>query len=124
MQNMMKKPLITINPDWNAISRLGDVVFPAQWCGIEYEGTAYRMDSVPITLKKVVDAPKGILTDEELLIRILAEVRAIKVKRGEMVGQTELKVTHKEEEPEKPKVCKVPASAKPKKTVKKKKVAI
>jgi hypothetical protein len=28
---MMKHPLITINPDMNAISRLGDVVFPAQW---------------------------------------------------------------------------------------------
>ena len=92
MQNMMKHPLITINPDMNAISRLGDVVFPAQWCGIEYEGTAYRMDSVPITLKKVVEPPPGILTDEELLIRILAEVRVIKTKRGEPVEQTELKL--------------------------------
>ncbi|MDR1992749.1 MAG: formylmethanofuran dehydrogenase subunit B [Nitrososphaerota archaeon] len=94
MQNMMKHPLITINPDMNAISRLGDVVFPAQWCGIEYAGTAYRMDTVPITLKKVVEAPPGVLTDEELLSRILKEVRAIKIKRGEPVGQTEITPTH------------------------------
>jgi formylmethanofuran dehydrogenase subunit B len=81
IQNMMKHPLITINPDWNAISRLGDVVFPTQWCGIEQTGTAYRMDSVPITLKKVVEAPKGILDDEKLLIRILEEVKAIKAQK-------------------------------------------
>ena len=30
VQSMMKHPLITINPDWNAISRLGDVVFPTR----------------------------------------------------------------------------------------------
>ena len=119
MQNMMKHPLITVNPDWNAISRLGDVVFPTQWCGIEYEGTAYRMDSVPITLRKVVDPPPGILTDEELLNRILAEVRDIKVKRGEMVQQTEVKSAHKEADVT-PKACKVPA--KPKRKVRKKKV--
>ena len=57
---MMKHPLITINPDMNAISRLGDVVFPTQWCGIEYEGTAYRMDHVPIMLRKVVEPPAGV----------------------------------------------------------------
>jgi hypothetical protein len=77
------------------------------------------MDSVPITLKKVVEAPPGILTDEELLIRILAEVRAIKTKRGEPVEQSELKFVH---EPDAPRVCPVPA-AKPKKTVKKHKEA-
>ncbi|MCL2359271.1 MAG: formylmethanofuran dehydrogenase subunit B [Nitrososphaerota archaeon] len=117
MQNMLKHPLITINPDMNAISRLGDVVFPTQWCGIEYSGTAYRMDAVPITLKKVVEAPPGILTDEELLIRILEEVRAIKIKRGEPVGQTEAKFTH-------PNTTKTPpvntAQKKPKRATKKK----
>lgn len=120
MENMIKHPIITINPDWNAISRLGDVVFPTQWCGIEYEGSAYRMDSVPITLKKVVEPPKGILTDEELLTRILAEIRAIKVKRGDPVEQAEVKIVHKEPI-ESPKVCPIPA--KTKKTIKKKKEA-
>jgi hypothetical protein len=114
---MMKHPLITINPDMNAISRLGDVIFPTQWCGIEYAGTAYRMDSVPITLKKVVEAPPGVPTDEELLGKILAEVRAIKAKRGLMVEDAEIKIP---ERPEEPMVCPVP-SAKPKKAVKKKK---
>ncbi len=118
MQNMVKYPLITINPDWNAISRIGDVVFPTQWCGIEYAGTAYRMDSVPITLRKVVNAPKGVFTDQELLTRILDEVRAIKVKRGDMVEQAEVKPIHQEVKVKAEKPC-----PEPKKTVKKKVVA-
>ncbi len=81
MQNMLKHPLITINPDMNAISRLGDVVFPTQWCGIESEGTAYRMDCVPIMVRKVVEAPPGVPNDEEILQRILAKIRAIKAQR-------------------------------------------
>ncbi|MDR2203462.1 MAG: hypothetical protein LBE76_04045, partial [Nitrososphaerota archaeon] len=60
-----------------------DVVFPAQWCGIEQAGTAYRMDTVPITLKKVVEAPKGILPDDELVRRILEKVRVIKAQKIE-----------------------------------------
>ena len=95
IQNMMKHPLITINPDMNAISRLGDVVFPTQWCGIEYEGTAYRMDHVPIMLRKVVEPPKGILNDEELLTKILQEVRAIKAKNPETETKAEVKERNK-----------------------------
>ncbi|MCW4017091.1 MAG: formylmethanofuran dehydrogenase subunit B [Candidatus Bathyarchaeota archaeon] len=82
VQNMLKHPLITINPDMNAISRLGDVVFPTQWCGIEYEGTAYRMDHVPIMLRKVVEPPEGVPNDEELLTLILKEVKKIKAEKA------------------------------------------
>ncbi len=78
VQNMVKHPLIVIDPHMNCTSMLGDVVFPTQWCGIEYEGTAYRMDHVPIMLRKVVDPPKGILNDEQILTKILKEVRKIK----------------------------------------------
>jgi formylmethanofuran dehydrogenase subunit B len=95
VQNMMKHPLITINPDMNAISRLGDVVFPTQWCGIECEGTAYRMDHVPIMLRKVVEPPKGILNDEELLKKILKEVRAIKAQNPETETKAEVKARNK-----------------------------
>ena len=80
IQNMMKHPIITINPDMNAISRLGDVVFPTQWCGIEYEGTAYRMDHVPIMLRKVVEPPEGIPNDEELLKKSLMKFEQLKPK--------------------------------------------
>jgi formylmethanofuran dehydrogenase subunit B len=36
------------------------------------------MDHVPLPLKKVVEPPEGLLSDEEILTRILEEVRVIK----------------------------------------------
>jgi formylmethanofuran dehydrogenase subunit B len=36
------------------------------------------MDNVPLPLKKVVEPPGGILSDEEILKKILEEVRVIK----------------------------------------------
>ena len=57
---------------------MADVVFPSAIVGIEMEGTAYRMDSVPLPLKKVIQHPSGILGDEEILSKILEEVKMIK----------------------------------------------
>ena len=78
IQNLVKHPLIVIDPHMNPTAMLGDVVFPSAFVGIEVEGTAYRMDNVPLPLKKVVDPPKGVISDEELLKKILEEVRIIK----------------------------------------------
>jgi formylmethanofuran dehydrogenase subunit B len=71
----------------NATAMLGDVVFPSAFVGIEVEGTAYRMDNVPLPLKKVVEPPEGILSDEELLKKILAEVRNIKAQKAKKQGE-------------------------------------
>ena len=79
VQNMVKKPLIVIDPHMNATAMLGDVVIPSAFVGIEVEGTAYRMDHVPLPLKKVVEPPEGILSDEEILKRILERVQQIKM---------------------------------------------
>jgi formylmethanofuran dehydrogenase subunit B len=40
------------------------------------------MDNVPITLKKVVEPPEGILTDDEILKMIFAKVKEIKAKKA------------------------------------------
>jgi hypothetical protein len=39
------------------------------------------MDHVPLPLKKVVEPPRGVLPDEEILIRILSEVRKIRKRK-------------------------------------------
>lgn len=83
VENMVKKPLIVIDPHMNATAMLGDIVFPSAFVGIEVEGTAYRMDHVPLPLKKVVEPPEGVLSDEEILKRILEEVRIIKSQKME-----------------------------------------
>ncbi len=78
VEQLVKNPLIVIDPHFNASSLVANVVFPSAVVGIEVEGTAYRMDRVPLPLKKLVQAPAGVLSDEEILIKILDEVRRIK----------------------------------------------
>jgi formylmethanofuran dehydrogenase subunit B len=56
---------------------MADVFIPSAFVGIEVEGTAYRMDHVPLPLKKVVDPPKGILSDEEILDKIIQRVHVL-----------------------------------------------
>jgi len=85
-ENLVKNPLVVIDPETTATSLVADVVLPSAISGIEVEGTAYRMDRVPLPLKKVVQAPKAILSDEEILRKILREVRRIKKKGGRSNG--------------------------------------
>jgi formylmethanofuran dehydrogenase subunit B len=80
VENLVKNPLIVIDPSLSPTALMADVVIPSAFVGIEAEGTTYRMDHVPLPLKKVVDPPQGILTDEEILQRILRKVREIKNK--------------------------------------------
>jgi formylmethanofuran dehydrogenase subunit B len=80
-KHLVENPLIAIDPHFNATSQLADVVFPSAFVGIEASGTAYRMDHVPLPLRKVVDPPKRVLPDEEILRRILSEVRRIKKRK-------------------------------------------
>jgi formylmethanofuran dehydrogenase subunit B len=81
VEHLVKNPLIVIDPHMNATAQMADVVLPSAFVGIEAGGTAYRMDHVPLPLKKVVEPPRGVLPDEEILRRILLEVRKIKRKR-------------------------------------------
>jgi formylmethanofuran dehydrogenase subunit B len=82
-EHLVKNPLIVIDPHMNVTALVGDVVFPSAIVGIEKAGTAYRMDHVPLPLKKVVEPPEGVLSDEEILRRILEEVRLIKSQKME-----------------------------------------
>lgn len=77
-KTLIDNPLIVIDPDVTPTSMMADVVFPSAYVGIEAEGTAYRMDHVPLRLKKVVEPPLGCLSDQEILTRILREVRRIR----------------------------------------------
>ena len=83
VEHLVTTPLIVIDPHMNVTALVGDVVLPSAIVGIEKAGTAYRMDHVPLPLKKVVDPPEGLLSDEEILRRILDEVRLIKSQKKE-----------------------------------------
>ena len=80
VKNMFKHPLIVIEPHETPTSVNADIILPPAYAGIECEGTAYRMDSVPLRLRKVKDAPNGVLTDREILEKLIEKV---KEKKGE-----------------------------------------
>ncbi|HVP24787.1 MAG TPA: formylmethanofuran dehydrogenase subunit B, partial [Methanomicrobiales archaeon] len=76
-----KKPSVTVDPHITPTTELADVHIPVAMVGVETGGCAYRMDNVPIETRKVVDPPDGMLTDEELLTKILHRV-------DELLGET------------------------------------
>jgi formylmethanofuran dehydrogenase subunit B len=78
VEHLVRNPLVVVDPHLNATSQVADVVFPSAFVGIEVNGTAYRMDHVPLPLKKVVQPPKGVHSDVEILTKLLSEVRKIK----------------------------------------------
>jgi len=79
VQHLSKIPVIVIDAKWSLTTLFSDVIIPSGFVGIEFEGTAYRMDGVAIRMRKVVDPPKGVLSDVEILSKILSKV---KEKRG------------------------------------------
>jgi formylmethanofuran dehydrogenase subunit B len=80
-QKLIENPLIAIDPLATPTTLMADVVIPPTFVGIETEGTAYRMDGVPLPLKKIVDPPKTCLSDAEIFQRILRRVRELKKAR-------------------------------------------
>ena len=80
VKNLFKHPLIVVDPHESPTTAFADVVLPAAIAGIEAEGTAYRMDNVPLRLRKVKDAPGECLTDKKILEKIIEKV---KEKKGE-----------------------------------------
>ncbi len=78
VRHMLKIPLITIDPKWSLTATVSDVVIPSAIVGLECEGTAYRMDAVPIRLRKLIEPPPGVLSDEEILRMLLDEVKKLK----------------------------------------------
>lgn len=74
-EHLARIPMIAVDPHRTPTTEIADVVFPSAIVGIEAEGTAYRMDHVPLRLKKIVKPPAGCLPDEEILERMLKAIK-------------------------------------------------
>lgn len=74
-KKLAKKPLILVDNKQSATSRIADVVLPSTITGIESEGLAFRLDHVPIELKKIVNPPSNIFSDEEILNQIIEKFK-------------------------------------------------
>ncbi len=73
-KHLAKIPTIVIDPKASLTSLVAEVVIPSAMAGIECDGTAYRMDGVPLRLKKVIDSE--FLPDREILKKIVERVKA------------------------------------------------
>lgn len=69
-------PVITIDPKFSLTALISDVVIPSATAGIEAEGTAYRMDGIPIRLKKIIDSEFP--PDREILQEIIERIKSKK----------------------------------------------
>ncbi|TXT62832.1 MAG: Tungsten-containing formylmethanofuran dehydrogenase 2 subunit B [Promethearchaeota archaeon] len=78
VENLLKHPVISVEPHETPTSALADIVLPVKISGVECEGTAYRMDNVPIRLRKVKDGPNGLLTDREIMKILIEKVKNLK----------------------------------------------
>ncbi|MDI9646564.1 MAG: formylmethanofuran dehydrogenase subunit B [Archaeoglobales archaeon] len=76
VKHLKEIPVIQIDPFPNMTTLLAKVVIPSAIYGIEAEGTAYRMDCIPLRLKKVVETKYW--SDEKILAEILKKVEELK----------------------------------------------
>jgi formylmethanofuran dehydrogenase subunit B len=76
VEHLAEIPTIQIDPHTNATTHLSHLQIPVAVTGIDAEGTAYRMDGVPIRTRMLFkgDYP----SDTEVLERIYAQVREVK----------------------------------------------
>jgi len=77
-KRLLLNPLICIDPHRSLTAQAATVAIPSNFVGIECTGTAYRMDTIPLPLKKVVEPPEGCLSDVQLLEMILKRVKGLK----------------------------------------------
>jgi len=76
VENISKIPVIVVDAKWSLTTAFADVIIPAGFVGIECSGSAYRMDGVPLRMKKVVDPPSGVLCDVDILKKLIDKVKA------------------------------------------------
>jgi len=81
VETLKSIPTIVLDPLENMTTPWADVVIPVAPGGVAAEGTYYRMDNVPLRLKKLIDVPYP--TDVEVLHAIKDKIKA--VREGGMV---------------------------------------
>ncbi len=78
VENLMRIPKIVVDPFWSLSASVADVLIPSAVTGVECEGTVYRLDDVPLRLKKFVEPPKGVLCDIDILSKLIDRVKKLK----------------------------------------------
>jgi formylmethanofuran dehydrogenase subunit B len=69
---------MTIDPHITPTTMCSDIILPSAHVGIETTGSTYRMDGVVLETRKLVDPPKTVKTDVEILSALLKRVKSLK----------------------------------------------
>jgi len=76
VKHLARIPTVVIDPFPSLTTPVADVQIPVAVTGIDAEGTVYRMDGVPIHVKKVIES--DVPTDTDILTRIYEKMQAVK----------------------------------------------
>ena len=77
-KHLAQIPTITLDQKVTPTTMLSEVVIPVATAGIEAEGTAYRMDGIPLMLSKILEPKEGVVSDHMVLDMILAGLKEAK----------------------------------------------
>ena len=75
-RRMAEIPTIALDTHESETTKIARIVFITATAGIHVEGTIYRMDNIPIRMRKVLTSRYP--SDEEVLTRLLARVKELK----------------------------------------------
>ncbi len=78
LRQLVDIPVVQIDTHWGPYTELSDIVLPSTRVGVETAGTGYRMDSIPIYMKKVIDKPENCHSDEWILNQLCKRINKIK----------------------------------------------
>lgn len=87
VQRMAEIPLIAIEVYKTSTTELANLIFPDTHTGIEAEAGVYRMDGVPLLMRKVKDPLPGLKASSAVLVEELYQ--AVEKKLTQRAGKTE-----------------------------------
>jgi len=87
VKHLAEIPVIQVDIHWGPSTEIADVVLPGSFIGVEAAGTSYRMDGVPIYMKKAVDKPETCRDDEWIIKELLERVKNIKAEQGALASK-------------------------------------
>ncbi|MFW9973213.1 MAG: formylmethanofuran dehydrogenase subunit B [Candidatus Odinarchaeota archaeon] len=73
-KKLISKPIILIDNKQSGTSYVADVIIPSSITGIENGGLVYRLDHVPLNLKKIINPPNNVFSDEEIIEKIIKKL--------------------------------------------------
>jgi formylmethanofuran dehydrogenase subunit B len=76
VRRLSEIPMIALDTHESETTRIARIAFTTATAGIHAEGTVYRMDNIPIRLRKVLSSSYP--SDEEVISRLLVRVKELK----------------------------------------------